>query len=372
MNSKNIWSKTPDRLPLLTAAGREFKGLEQSSSPELVQGMQSLFNYLDKIIGFCNTAYGLKNQEGFNTLLRAAYPELMLDLADLLYVQHERPAVFLNFDHININLRRDKHKSYEPLDTLNQTMGSIFNNFCDTLRSDAALNNDPEIIRILSESYSHYMHQTKNFPWDDPLPNIPPGFTDPVLDIATGLTGFGWVHLWPDDHPQLLLTDNMPFITQSLAHFIELAGKKNIKILQIDFSEPPPENLRPGFIRCNKFLHHLKRPDRQRFLSWACNTLKPGGIFSVLDTNLELEILKKAHLPGFEGKLIPGYLETLVEVENDFCENLARDTRDAGFKVTHFDFHEYRDETDAYSEHPGENLSLKFVGLEIEAQKPDV
>jgi hypothetical protein len=90
----------------------------------------------------------------------------------------------------------------------------------------------------------------------------------------------------------------------------------------------------------------------------------------ILDTNLEQQILREANRPAFQGKLIPGYLQTLVEVENGFCENLARDTRAAGFNITHFDFHEYQDETDAYSEHPGDTISLKFVGLEIAAEKP--
>ena len=40
-----------------------------------------------------------------------------------------------------------------------------------------------------------------------------------------------------------------------------------------------------------------------------------------------------------------------------------------GFDVSHFDFHEYEDETDAYSQHPGDDLSIKFIGLEIMANK---
>jgi hypothetical protein len=51
------------------------------------------------------------------------------------------------------------------------------------------------------------------------------------------------------------------------------------------------------------------------------------------------------------------------------CETLIQDVRKIGFDVSHFDFHEYEDETDAYSQFPGENLSIKFVGLEIIATR---
>ena len=46
--------------------------------------------------------------EFFNLLLQSAYPEIMIDLADLIYVQHERPAVYLNFDHIHMNLKKEQ------------------------------------------------------------------------------------------------------------------------------------------------------------------------------------------------------------------------------------------------------------------------
>jgi hypothetical protein len=48
---------------------------------------------------------------------------------------------------------------------------------------------------------------------------------------------------------------------------------------------------------------------------------------------------------------------------------LIKDVRHAGFDVSHFDFHEYEDETDAYSQNPGDDLSIKFIGLEIMANK---
>ena len=58
-----------------------------------------------------------------------------------------------------------------------------------------------------------------------------------------------------------------------------------------------------------------------------------------------------------------------LEIEDNFCENLIQDVRHVGFDVSHFDFHEYEDETDAYSQCPGDNLSIKFIGLEIMANK---
>ena len=80
---------------------------------------------------------------------------------------------------------------------------------------------------------------------------------------------------------------------------------------------------------------------------------------------MECQILKRARNPEYRKKLTQGYVETLVEIEEKFCEALIQDVRKIGFDVSHFDFHEYEDETDAYSQFPGENLSIKFVGLEI-------
>ena len=93
------------RLPLLNDYGRAFTGLENSSSPELVERVKSLFEYLNKRLGFSDGPEGQENQKYFNTLIRFIYPEVMIDLADLVYAQHERLAVILSFDHININLK---------------------------------------------------------------------------------------------------------------------------------------------------------------------------------------------------------------------------------------------------------------------------
>jgi len=361
------WTTGHGRLPLLTGQGRSFLGLEHSSCPPLAAELRALFHHLDGLIGFADSPAGRKDQACFNTLLLAAYPELLLDLADRIYVQHERPAVFLNFDHININLK--KYTSPQPLEPLNREMDRLFHGFCDALRSHR-LQEDPRVVGHLARGYSHYMHQTKNFPWDDPPPGLPAGCAQPVLDVAPGLTGFSSIELWPREHPTLVLADQMPFIVQSLAHFRDLSGRQNVDVVTADFSGEPSLGVSFGLIQANKFMHHLQRPERRRFLAWAMNHLEPGGHFHILDTNLEQQILKEAGRPEFKGKLIPGYLKTLVEVENGFCENLARDTRAAGFNIAHFDFHEYRDETDAYSQQPGEVISLKFVGLEIMAEKP--
>ncbi|UCD11544.1 MAG: class I SAM-dependent methyltransferase [Nitrospinaceae bacterium] len=363
------WTLAPGRLPLLSDAGRSFPGLEHSSCPELAEALKDLLHHFDGAIGFSDSATGQSARLCFNRLLQAAYPELLLDLADRLYVQHERPAVFLNFDHININLR--KYASPQPLEPLNRTMARLFDSFCEALKKNR-LADDPLAVGHMARGYSHYMHQTKNFPWDDPPPDLPEGLTQPVLDVAPGLTGFSAIDLWPENHPTLVLADQMPFIVETLTHFKNLAGKKNVDVAAADFARKPELGTAFGFIQANKFMHHLKRPERQSFLDWVMIHLQPGGHFHILDTNLEQQILKESRRPGFQGKLIPGYLKTLVEMEGGFCENLARDTKAAGFEITHFDFHEYQDETDAYSEHPGDTISLKFIGLEIAARRPAV
>ena len=89
----------------------------------------------------------------------------------------------------------------------------------------------------------------------------------------------------------------------------------------------------------------------------------------ILDTDLEHHMLEQAKLPGFKDKLTAGYRETLVEIENDFADTLKCDVEDTGFRVTHFDCGEYCDETDAFSQNPGDIISLKFKGLEITAEK---
>jgi hypothetical protein len=364
-----IFVKTSGRLPLVTEVGSAYMGLEHSSSPELSERVRAFFKHLNLSLGFPETTAGKENQNCFNSLLRVAYPELMLDLADLIYVQHERPAVFLNFDHININLQKDRSLEQESLQTLNKNMESLFQELTRTLKNDPQYFDDPEIIKLLSESYSFYLFKTGNFPWDNTLPEISGDATHSVMDIATGLTGFNMIHLWPADGPTLYLTDNQSFITEGLKHYKSLARKRNIEILNIEFGVNEPEVPPLGGIWANKILHHLKRKERQQFLQWAFKSLAQGGALQILDTDLEHRILKKEHDSNFKGKLIPGYLETLVEIEGDFCETLVQDTRQTGFNVTHFDFNSYHDETDAYSQFPGEDIAIDFLGFEIVAEK---
>ncbi len=182
--------------------------------------------------------------------------------------------------------------------------------------------------------------------------------------------GFSLIHSWPAEYPALILTDKMPFIVQGLRHYQGLEGKTNIEVRQLDFADPPATGPIAGTVQANKFLHHLERPQRQRFLHWAQQALEPGGRLRILDTDLEYQILKASQRPEFHGRLIPGYGETLVEIEKDFCKNLVRDVEKEGYRLVHFDFHDYLDETDAYSERPGDHLSLQFLGFEIEAEKP--
>ena len=364
-----VFVKIPDRLPLVTSQGSAYLGLQHSSSAELVERVQALFSHLNQTLGFPPTAVGKENQDCFNTLLRVVYPELMLDLADLIYVQHERPAVFLNFDHININLRKDRSVDYESIQGLNAKMESLFQELTRTLKNDPQFCDDPEIIRLLSESYSFYLFQTENFPWDDALPELSENANQPIMDVATGLTGFNMIHMWPSECPTLYLTDNMPFITEGLNHYKNLVKKNNIEILKIDFGIDEPKVPPLGRIWANKFLHHLKRKERRQFLLWAFKSLDSGGSLQILDTDLEHRIFRKEHDSNFKGKLISGYLETLVEIEGGFCETLVQDTRQSGFKVTHFDFNSYHDETDAYSQFPGDEISIDFLGFEIVAEK---
>ena len=100
------------RLPLLTASGREFIGLRESSSPEITERVRKLFEHLNLLLGFPESDLGREFQKNFNLLLRYVYPEIMIDLADILYVQHERLMVFLNFDHIQINFQNDPKPEY--------------------------------------------------------------------------------------------------------------------------------------------------------------------------------------------------------------------------------------------------------------------
>ena len=98
----SIFVDNPPRLPLLNDHGRDFIGLENSSSPELVERVKIFFEYLNERLGFFDSAEGRKNQKDFNLLLRSIYPEVMIDLADLVYAQHERLAVYLSLSLIHI------------------------------------------------------------------------------------------------------------------------------------------------------------------------------------------------------------------------------------------------------------------------------
>ncbi|MBC8284773.1 MAG: hypothetical protein H8E32_13235 [Nitrospinae bacterium] len=369
MNSTHsIFVTSQDRLPLVTDAGKKFSGLKNSKSPELCQRVTAFFDCLNEHLGFPETDLGRDNQSVFNLLLQSAYPEIMIDLADLIYVQHERPAVYLNFDHIHLNFKKDKVALSDSIDQINEKFSILFRELARAIRENPLLFSDAEIVRLLSESYSVYLFQTKNFPWDNPMEMIPTDLKGSAMDVATGLSGFRLIHDWPEDYPKLILTDNLPFIIMGLNHFKELSGKTNIEILNIDFPDGPLDN-RCGCILANKFLHHLQREERKKFLQWAMEALDNDGMLLILDTDLECQILRRAQNPEYGDKLIRGYKETLIDIEEKFCESLIQDVRQVGFDVSHFDFHEYEDETDAYSQYPGDNLSIKFIGLEIMAKK---
>ena len=119
-----IFIKGTGKLPLITNSGRDYLGLAKSSSPELSERAIALFDRLNCLLGFPVSIEGKQNQKIFNLILRYAYPELLIDMADLIYVQHERPMVFLNFDHINMNLQTDPEPIDigETLNTLNSKM----------------------------------------------------------------------------------------------------------------------------------------------------------------------------------------------------------------------------------------------------------
>tara|TARA_B100000686_G_scaffold337186_1_gene407982 strand:+ start:1257 stop:2372 length:1116 start_codon:yes stop_codon:yes gene_type:complete len=364
----SIFAKSKNRLSLITDVGKKYSGLNNSKSPELCQRVTALFDCLNEQIGFPQTDLGRDNQTVFNLLLQSAYPEIMIDLADLIYVQHERPAVYLNFDHIHMNFKKDKVTLSDPIDQVNEKFSILFRELARTIRDTPLLFSDTQIIQLLSESYSIYLFQTKNFPWDNPMEMIPADLRGSVMDVATGLSGFRLIHDWPKDYPKLILTDNLNFIVMGLTHFTKLSGKTNIEILKIDFPDVHLEN-HSSCILANKFLHHLQRDERKKFLQWAIEALVKNGMLIILDTDLEYQILRSAENTEYGNKLIRGYKETLVEIEDKFCETLIQDVRNAGFDVSHFDFHEYEDETDAYSQYPGDNLSIKFIGLEIIANK---
>ena len=364
-----IFIDSSPRLPLLNNHGRDFMGLENSSSPELVERVKNLFEYLNERLGFVNSAKGKENQKHFNLLLRSIYPEVMIDLADLVYAQHERLAVYLSFDHININLKNNFFGNADSLQKLNQKMAHLFYKLAATIAKNPILRNDSKIIRLLSESYSYYLYQTKNFPWEDPPQPKLPNLQQSVLDVATGLAGFSRIYSWPENFPQLMLSDSDPFIMSGLSHFLELTGKKNVVLMKADFPTKPPQGMKFGFIIVNKFLHHLQRSDRVNFLNWSMGVLEPGGVLEILDTDLEHYIVEQSEQPEFKNKLTIGYLETLVEIEGDYTDTLKSDVQGAGFRITHFHCRNYCDETDAFSQNQGDILSLKFKGLEIVAEK---
>ena len=367
-SNHSIFTTSENRLSLITDVGQKYSGLNNSKSPELCQRVSAFFECLNRHIGFPQTDLGRDNQTVFNLLLKSAYPEIMIDLADLIYVQHERPAVYLNFDHIHMNFKKDKVIFSDSIDQINEKFSILFRELARTIRETPLLFSDTQIIKLLSESYSIYLFQTKNFPWDNPMEMIPTDLKGSVMDVATGLSGFRLIHDWPKDYPKLILTDNLNFIVIGLTHFTKLSGKTNIEILKIDFPNVPMET-HSGCILANKFLHHLQRNERKNFLQWAMDALVKGGMLIILDTDLECQILRNSENLEYGNKLIRGYKETLVEIEDKFCETLIQDVRHVGFNVSHFDFHEYEDETDAYSQYPGDNLSIKFIGLEIIANK---
>ena len=357
------------RLPLLNDHGRTFAGLQKSSSPELVERVKYFFEYLNERLGFSDSMEGKENQKCFNELLRSIYPEVMIDLADLIYAQHERLAVHLSFDHININLKSDLVEHSSSLEKINQKMAQLFYQLAKTVIGSPVLRQDWEIIRLLSESYSYYLYQTENFPWEEPPQPKLLNLQQPVLDVATGLAGFSRIYSWPESFPQLVLSDSEPFIVRGLSHYLELIGKKNVVLVEADFPEKPPQGMKFGFIMANKFLHHLQKSDRIKFLKWSMDVLELNGVLEILDTDLENHMIEQSKLPGFEDKLTIGYRETLVEIESDFADTLKCDVEDAKFRITHFDCREYCDETDAFSQNPGDIISLKFKGLEITAEK---
>jgi len=364
-----VFVDSSSRLPLLNNHGRGFMGLENSSSPELVERVKILFEYLSERLGFVNSAEGRENQKHFNLLLRSIYPEVMIDLADLVYAQHERLAVYLSFDHININLKKIFFGNADSLQKLNQKMAHLFYQLAVTIAKKPILRCDSEIIRLLSESYSYYLYQTKNFPWEDPPQPKLSNLQQSVLDIATGLAGFSRIYSWPENFPQLMLSDRDPFIMSGLSHFLELTGKKNVVLVEADFPTKPPQGMKFGFIMVNKFLHHLQRLDRVSFLKWSMSVLDSGGVLEILDTDLEHYIVEQSDQAEFKKKLTVGYLETLVEIERDYTDTLKIDVQGAGFRIIHFDCRNYCDETDAFSQNQGDILSLKFKGLEIIAEK---
>lgn len=364
--NRSVFEKTSGGLSLVNKP--VYFGFNRSSSPEMAECARMLFDHLNEKLSFPDDPQGKDDQEYFNFLLRYVYPELMIDLADIVYVQHERPMVFLNLEHINLNIQNDPQAKIQPSRDLNKKMEFLFRKLADTIRRDEVLFNDPKTLQFLAESYSYYIFQTGNFPWEETVPDSKTISGGAVLDVATGLTGFSLAHDWSENFPKLILTDKMPFILESLNHYLNLLSKQNVEIISADFPANQPMG-QLGSIWVNKFLHHLKRRERQEFLRWAWNCLEPKGILNIVDADLEHQILHQAKDSNYRSKLIPNYLDTLLAIDEGFCETLIEDVRQAGFKILHFDSHEYDDETDAYSMRLGDNINLKFTGFEIFGEK---
>jgi hypothetical protein len=364
----DVFTPAGEGLSLTSEKGREYMGLEGSKYPDIAYNVRHFFKLMEGKLGFPDTLIGQEDRESFNWLLRLTYPEILIDLADLIYVQHERPAVFLNFDHIHMNLRRE-HRDADPVwaTNLGVRVDRIFRLLSARIKYDPKLFNDEEIVHCLSSGYCLYLWRTENFPWESP--DLPTDVKGPVVDIATGLSGYSMIHAWPENGPQLILTDRMPFIIQGLTQYREKLGKKNIEIIDQDFPGGK-KGWRAETVLANKFLHHLHRPERQEFLRQIFECLEAGGELSILDTDLEYQLLCQS--VKYRDRLIEGYPETLVEIESGFCQNLVKDMKAMGYQILHFDFHEYHDETDAYSQKHGDNLALKFLGFEIIAKKPTV
>jgi len=262
-------------------------------------------------------------------------------------------------------------KTRRILATLQSEWNALFRSLAETLKREPWFS-DPVIVQLLAESYSQYLLMTGNFPWEDPLKEMTPPGSRPVLDVATGLAGFSLIHDWPPGHPPLVLSDSMPFIVEGLRHYLGQSANQNVEVIEAQFPLQMVNGFSRGFghIQVSKFLHHLQRGERKEFLRWARDHLTPGGRLFIIDTDLENRILHTAESdPEYRRKLMPGYLETLVAIEDKFCHHLVDDIRELGMGVPHFDFHEYHDQTDAYSHFPGDDLPLKFLGFEILAEK---
>ncbi len=369
--TSTVFIENENRLPLITPEGNKWLGLEFSRTPEINKRVKQLFQYLNTILGFPNNSEGKKNQSLFNLILRYGYAEVMLDLADLVYVQHERPMVFLNMDNLNRTRLQDTNPPDPNIDLLEmqKPLDNLLQSLADVIKTNSKLFNDPMILEPLAESYSFYLYYTKNFPWEDPLKDMKIPKQKSVLDVATGLAGFSLIHDWPNENPTLVLTDSLAFVVVGLKHYKSLIGKENVDVLKIHFPHLQDLSQKFGFIQVSKFLHHLQRDERKQFLKWTMGHLEIGGNLFIIDTDLEHQILVESKDSNYRNKLMPGYLETLSKIEEKFCHNLVDDVRETGLEVKEFDFHEYYDETDAYSHYPGDDLPIKFLGFEIIAEK---